>query len=392
MIMRINNYRVYFTSESVTEGHPDKLCDQISDAVLDDVLRQDKYGRVACEVFVSVGLVIVGGEITTKAYVDLPKLVRSLLTDIGYTDTKFGLSAENCAIINIIGKQSPDIAQGVDVGGAGDQGLMIGYACNETKELMPLPIMLAHSLCRRLALVRKQKILPYLRPDGKSQVTVEYQNGKPVRISSVVLAAQHSESILDKTGKKITKKAREEIIETVVKDVIPRHLLDKNTKYFVNETGKFVVGGPQSDTGMTGRKLIVDTYGGMVRHGGGAFSGKDPTKVDRTASYFARYVAKNCVAAGVCDKMELSLAYVIGRAEPTHISINTFGTCKISEEKLLRVIKEIFNFTPQGMIDKLNLRRPIYLPTACYGHFGRNEKNFTWEQTDCVDEIRRAVR
>ncbi|MEO0072351.1 MAG: methionine adenosyltransferase [candidate division WOR-3 bacterium] len=387
----MKNKITYYTSESVTEGHPDKICDQIADAVLDDVLRQDKNARVACEVFVSVGLVIVGGEITTTAWVDLQKLVRKLLYDIGYTDTKYGLSAENCAIINIIGRQSPDIAQGVDVGGAGDQGLMIGYACNETKEYMPLPIMLAHKLVRRLADVRKNKILDYLGPDGKSQVTVEYENDQPKRISSVVIAAQHTEKILDKTGKRITKKAREEIIETVVKAVLPEYLLDKNTQYFVNETGKFVVGGPQSDTGMTGRKIIVDTYGGIVRHGGGAFSGKDPTKVDRTASYFARYVAKNFVASGVCDKMELSLAYVIGRKEPTQISINTFGTSRVPEEKLLKVIKELFDFTPQGMIQKLNLRRPIYLPTACYGHFGRNEKTFTWEALDSVDQIKKAL-
>ncbi|MEO0092430.1 MAG: methionine adenosyltransferase [candidate division WOR-3 bacterium] len=382
---------IFYTSESVTEGHPDKICDQISDAVLDDVLRQDKYGRVACEVFVSVGLVIVGGEITTKAYVDLPVLVRKLLYDIGYTDTKYGLSAENCAIINIIGRQSPDIAQGVDIGGAGDQGLMIGYACRETKELMPLPIMLAHKLCHRLASVRKNKILDYLGPDGKSQVTVEYEDDKPKRVTSVVIAAQHTEDILDKTGRKITKRAREEIIETVVKPVIPKNLLDNNTKYYVNETGKFVIGGPQSDTGMTGRKLIVDTYGGMARHGGGAFSGKDPTKVDRTASYFARYVAKNCVAAGICDKMELSLAYVIGRADPLHIGVNTFGTGKIPDHELLKIIKEIFDFTPLGMIKKLNLRRPIYLPTACYGHFGREEENFTWEKLDSVETIKKAT-
>ncbi|MCX8015083.1 MAG: methionine adenosyltransferase, partial [candidate division WOR-3 bacterium] len=295
-MIKKNLLNTFFTSESVTEGHPDKLCDQISDAVLDEVLRQDKYGRVACEVFVSVGLVIVGGEITTTAWVDLQSLVRKLLSEIGYTDTKYGLSAENCAIINIIGKQSPDIAQGVDVGGAGDQGLMIGYACNETKEFMPLPIMLAHRLCQRLAEVRKKKILGYLGPDGKSQVTVQYENGKPIRISSVVIAAQHTEDVLDKTGKRITQKAREEIIEQVVKAVIPAYLLDKSTKYFVNETGKFVVGGPQSDTGMTGRKIIVDTYGGIVRHGGGAFSGKDPTKVDRSAAYLGRYIAKNIVA------------------------------------------------------------------------------------------------
>jgi S-adenosylmethionine synthetase len=387
-----NNYMTtFFTSESVTEGHPDKICDQISDAVLDNVLRQDAYGRVACEVFVSVGLVMVGGEITTKSYVDLQPLVRKLLYEIGYTETKYGLSAENCAIINAIGTQSPDIAQGVDVGGAGDQGLMIGYACNETKELMPLPIMLAHKLCRRLAFVRKNKILKYLGPDGKSQVTVQYENGKPQRISSVVIASQHTKEILDRTGNKITKTARGQIIEQVIKNVIPENLLDSQTKYYVNETGKFVVGGPQSDTGMTGRKLIVDTYGGLVRHGGGAFSGKDPTKVDRTASYFARYVAKNCVAAGICDKMELSLAYVIGRAEPTHISINTYGTGMMSDEKIEKLIKNLFDFTPLSMIKKLDLRRPIYLPTAAYGHFGREEKNFTWEKLDSVEMIKKAV-
>ncbi len=389
--MKKNLTKTFFTSESVTEGHPDKICDQISDAVLDEVLRQDPYGRVACEVFVSVGLVMVGGEISTKSYVDLPKLVRKLLFNIGYTDTKYGLSAENCAILNAIGTQSPDIAQGVDVGGAGDQGLMIGYACRETKELMPLPIMLAHKLCKRLAFVRKNKLLKYLGPDGKSQVTVQYEDDKPTRISSVVIASQHTDEILDKSGNKITKKARQEIVENVIKYVIPKNLLDAQTKYFVNETGKFVVGGPQSDTGMTGRKLIVDTYGGLVRHGGGAFSGKDPTKVDRTASYFARYVAKNCVAAGLSDKMEISLAYVIGRADPTHISINTFGTGKMSDEKLEEVIKDLFDFTPAAMIKRLDLRRPIYLPTAAYGHFGREEKNFTWEKLDSVEIIKKAI-
>jgi len=389
--MKNKSTRTFFTSESVTEGHSDKLCDQISDAVLDDVLRQDKMGRVACETFVSVGLVIVGGEITTLAWVDIQKLVRNLLHEVGYTETKYGLSANNCAVLNVIGRQSPDIAQGVDTGGAGDQGLMIGYACNETKELMPLPIILAHKLCRRLAYVRKNNILDYLGPDGKSQVTVQYENGKPVRISSIVIATQHTEKILDKTGNKITNKARQEIIETVVKNVIPKRLLDQSTKYYVNETGKFVVGGPQSDTGMTGRKLIVDTYGGLVRHGGGAFSGKDPTKVDRTASYFARYVAKNCVAAGLCDKMEISLAYVIGRADPTHISVNTFNTGIIPDEKIERLIKELFDFTPKGMINKLDLRRPIFLSTASYGHFGRNEKNFTWEKLDSVSRIKKAI-
>ncbi|MEO0093171.1 MAG: methionine adenosyltransferase [candidate division WOR-3 bacterium] len=383
--------KTFFTSESVTEGHPDKICDQISDAVLDEVLRQDKYGRVACETFVTVGLVIVGGEITTKAWVDLQKLVRGLLTDIGYTDTKYGLSAENCAILNAIGTQSPDIAQGVDIGGAGDQGLMIGYATNETEEFMPLPIVLAHKLTRRLAEVRKKRILPYLGPDGKSQVTVEYENGRPIRVESVVIAAQHTEEILDKTGKRITKKAKEEIIEKVIKPVVPAELRDSNTRYYVNETGKFVVGGPQSDTGMTGRKIIVDTYGGMAHHGGGAFSGKDPTKVDRSASYMARYVAKNCVAAGLCEKIEIRLAYVIGRIDPIHISINTFNTGTVADEIILKTIKKLFDFTPRGMIEWLKLRRPIYLPTACYGHFGRNEPNFTWEKLDMVKELKTEI-
>jgi S-adenosylmethionine synthetase len=381
----------FFTSESVTEGHPDKLCDQISDAVLDEVLRQDARGRVACETFSTVGLVIVGGEITTTGYVDLPNVIRKLIKNIGYTDTRYGLSGDNCAILNAIGTQSPDIAQGVDVGGAGDQGLMIGYACSETKELMPLPIMLAHKLVRRLAEVRKNGILAYLGPDGKSQVTVEYDNGKPVRVDSVVIAAQHTDAILDKSGKKITQDARDEIIEKVVKAVVPAELRDSKTNYYVNETGKFVIGGPQSDTGMTGRKIIVDTYGGKVLHGGGAFSGKDPSKVDRSASYMARYVAKNCVAAGLCSELELRLAYVIGRKDPLDIGIKTNGTGKISDEKILTLIKEHFDFTPKGMITKLNLLRPIYLTTAAYGHFGREEATFTWEACDMAATLNKAA-
>uniref|UniRef100_A0A7V3ZV94 S-adenosylmethionine synthase n=1 Tax=candidate division WOR-3 bacterium TaxID=2052148 RepID=A0A7V3ZV94_UNCW3 len=381
----------FFTSESVTEGHPDKICDQISDAVLDEILKQDEYARVACETFVTVGLVIVGGEITTTGWVDLQKVVRGLLKEIGYTDTRYGLSADNCAILNAIGTQSPDIAIGVNRGGAGDQGLMIGYATKETKELMPLPIMLAHKLTKRLAEVRKKKILPYLGPDGKSQVTVEYRDGKPVRVDSVVIAAQHTEEVLDKTGEKMSEEAKEEIIEKVVKAVIPEEYIDRNTKFYVNETGKFVIGGPQSDTGMTGRKIIVDTYGGKIRHGGGAFSGKDPTKVDRSASYMTRYVAKNLVASGVCDEVEISVAYVIGRPDPLHISLNTFNTGKVKDEILLQLVKELFDFTPKGMIEHLKLRRPIYLPTACYGHFGREEENFTWEKLDMVEEIRRRL-
>jgi S-adenosylmethionine synthetase len=383
--------KYFFTSESVTEGHPDKMCDQISDAVLDSLLRQDSLARVACETFVTVGLVIVGGEITVKkgAFIDLPKLVRKLVKEIGYTDAKYGFSADSCAILNAIGTQSPDIAQGVDVGGAGDQGLMIGYACKETPELMPLPIMLSHKLCSRLAEVRKKNILPYLCPDGKSQVTVEYEDSIPRRVDTVILACQHTEEILDRTKKKITQKAREEIKENVVKPVIGKDLLDSRTKYFVNATGKFVVGGPQSDTGMTGRKIIVDTYGGAVPHGGGAFSGKDPTKVDRSATYAARYIAKNVVAAGLADKLMIQLAYVIGVADPVSIMVNSFGTLKISHQKLEQLIRKHFQLTPGGIIEMLNLRRPIYRDTAAYGHFGRTGAGFTWEKTDKVKELRR---
>jgi S-adenosylmethionine synthetase len=378
-----------FTSESVTEGHPDKVCDQISDAVLDDLLRQDPLARVACEAFVTVGLVIVGGEITTIGYVDLPKLVRRVVKGIGYTDPKYGFSAEGCAILNAIGSQSPDIAQGVDTGGAGDQGLMIGYACRETPELMPLPIMLAHKLCRRLSLVRREGILPYLGPDGKSQVTVEYHDGVPRRVDTVILASQHTEDILDSTGKMITRKAREEIIEKVVKPVIGGELLDDKTRFFINATGKFIIGGPQSDTGMTGRKIIVDTYGGMVPHGGGAFSGKDPTKVDRSATYAARYVAKNIVAAGLADTLTIQLAYVIGVADPVSINVNSFGTLKVSHEKLNELIRKHFQLTPAGIMEMLNLRRPIYQQTAAYGHFGRSEPEFTWEKTDKAEDLKK---
>ena len=381
--------KYFFTSESVTEGHPDKMCDQISDAVLDELIKQDPLSRVACETFVTVGLVIVGGEITSKGYVDLPKLVRPLIKDIGYTDPKYGFSAEACAILNAIGTQSPDISQGVDVGGAGDQGLMVGFACKETPELMPMPIILAHKLCSRLAEVRKKNILPYLGPDGKSQVTVEYDNGIPKRVDTIILASQHTEEILDKSGKTITQKARKEMIEKVVKPVIDKELLDNKTKYFVNATGKFVIGGPQSDAGVTGRKIIVDTYGGTVPHGGGAFSGKDPTKVDRSATYAARYIAKNVVAAGLADKLMIQLAYVIGVADPVSIMINSFGTVKIPHKKLEELIRKHFQLTPSGIIEMLDLRRPIYRETAAYGHFGRTGPGFTWERTDKVKDLKR---
>jgi S-adenosylmethionine synthetase len=387
--MPARNY--LFTSESVTEGHPDKMCDQISDAVLDELIRQDPLARVACEAFVTVGLVIVGGEITTGGYVDLPNLVRKLVRDVGYTDARFGFSAEGCAILNAIGHQSADIAQGVDAGGAGDQGLMIGYACRETPELMPLPIMLAHKLCRRLAEVRKQRILPYLGPDGKSQVTVEYEEGVPKRVDTIILACQHTKEILDPDGKMITPKAREEIIENVVKPIIEKELLDDKTKYFVNATGKFMIGGPQSDTGMTGRKIIVDTYGGTVPHGGGAFSGKDPTKVDRSATYAARYIAKNVVAAGLADKLMIQFAYVIGVADPVSIMINSSGTLKIPHERLQELIRKRFQLTPAGIMEMLNLRRPIYQQTAAYGHFGRGEPDFTWEKTDKAEDLKKEA-
>ena len=376
------------TSESVTEGHPDKLCDQISDGILDEVLRQDPQGRVACETFVTMGLVIVGGEVTTHSYVDVHKLVRKIVKDVGYTNPHFGFDYESCAILNAIHSQSPDIAQGVNRGGAGDQGLMIGYACDETPELMPLPIILAHKLAMRLAEVRKKGILKFLGPDGKSQVSVEYRSGKPMRVDSVVLASQHTPEILDKTGQRITKAARRQIINAVAKPVLGEWI-DKDTKFYVNETGKFVVGGPQSDTGMTGRKLIVDTYGGIVSHGGGAFSGKNPTKVDRSATYMARYVAKNIVAAGLARKCLVQLAYVIGRADPLAVYVDAFGTAKVSETKLAKLIRKHFALTPRGIIDALDLLRPIYRKTAAYGHFGRTGEHFNWEKTDKVTLLRK---
>jgi S-adenosylmethionine synthetase len=378
-----------FTSESVTEGHPDKVCDQISDAVLDDVLRQDPGGRVACETFITVGLVIVGGEITTTEYVDIHTLVRRLIRDIGYTDSKYGFNHETCAILNAIGPQSPDIAQGVNTGGAGDQGLMVGFACRETPELMPLPIMMAHKLTRRLSEVRKKGILGYLGPDGKSQVTVEYRGGRPARIHTIVLSSQHTTEILDATGKQITEQARQEIIERVAKHAIDPALLDDRTIFYVNPTGKFVIGGPQCDTGMTGRKIIVDTYGGMAPHGGGAFSGKDPTKVDRSATYMARHIAKNIVAAELADRCTVQLAYAIGVAEPVSVMVFCDGTEKVPNGRLEKLIRKHFDLTPRGIVETLRLCRPIYTPTAAYGHFGRTEETFTWERTDRVADLQK---
>jgi len=380
--------RRLITSESVGNGHPDKVCDQISDAVLDSVLREDPKGRVACETFVSMGLVIVGGEITTTTYVDVHKLVRKVLKDIGYTHQKYGFDANTCSILNAINSQSPDIAQGVDAGGAGDQGIMFGYATDETPELMPLPITLAHKLVKRVEDVRTSGTLSYLGPDCKSQVTVEYQDDKPMRVDAVVLACQHTEDILDKTGKKITEKARKEIIETVAQPIVGKWA-DSKTKYYVNETGKFVIGGPQSDTGVTGRKIVVDTYGGTVSHGGGAFSGKDPTKVDRSAAYMARYVTKNIVAAKLAKKCLIQFSYVIGRAEPVSVMVETYGTGEVSDERLVELVCKHFDLTPRGIIKHLDLLKPHYLKTATYGHFGRDE--FPWEKTDKAEILRKEA-
>jgi S-adenosylmethionine synthetase len=379
------NGRHLFTSESVTEGHPDKIADQISDAVLDALLAQDPYSRVACETVVTTGLAFIAGEITTKAYADLPGIVRDTIKGVGYTRAKYGFDYETCAVISAIHEQSPDIAMGVDPGGAGDQGLMFGYASNETEELMPLPIMLAHKLTRRLSQVRKDEILDYLRPDGKSQVTVEYEGDRPARVEAVIISAQHSSLVKVET-------IREDVLEKVIHAVIPSALLDAKTKYFINPTGRFVVGGPQGDCGLTGRKIIVDTYGGVGSHGGGAFSGKDPTKVDRSASYMARHVAKNIVAAGLADKVEIQFAYAIGVPEPVSIMADTFGTGKVDESRLVEAIREIFPLTPKGIIEYLNLRRAIYKKTAAYGHFGRNEPEFSWEQTDKAEALRHFLK
>lgn len=387
----MNKNSFFFTSESVTEGHPDKVCDQISDAVLDEVLKQDKNGRVACETFITVGLVIVGGEITTTGYVDVNDLARNVLRGIGYTDPKYGFHYKTCAILNAIGAQSPDIAQGVDTGGAGDQGLMIGYAVNQTEELMPLPISLAHRLTGRLSEVRKKGILPYLGPDGKSQVTVEFEDGNPKRIDTVLISSQHTEEILDDTGKMITNKAKDEIVQEVVVKTLPKELLDDKTRYLVNPTGKFVIGGPQSDTGMTGRKIIVDTYGGSAPHGGGAFSGKDPTKVDRSATYMARYIAKNIVSAGLASECLIQLAYAIGVAEPVSVMADTGGTGKIPDKELTKLIRDNFELTPKGIIKYLKLISPIYRKTAAYGHFGRELPEFTWEKTDKADDLKKGI-
>jgi S-adenosylmethionine synthetase len=375
--------RHIFTSESVTEGHPDKMADQISDAVLDAVLAEDPTGRVACEVLVTTGICVVSGEITTKTYVDVPKLARSVIADIGYTDAEMGFDAKTCGVLNTIQSQSPDIAMGVDTGGAGDQGLMFGFACNETPELMPLPVMLAHKLVRQLSEVRRAGTLKFLRPDGKSQVSVEYIDGKPARIDAVVVSTQHDDDVSTET-------LRTEVKKHIIDPILPKHMIDANTKFHINPTGRFVIGGPHGDTGLTGRKIIVDTYGGMGRHGGGAFSGKDPTKVDRSACYMARYVAKNIVASGLADRCEVQLAYAIGVAEPVSVMVDTFGTGKIEAERLVELIRANFSLTPKGMIDSLKLRRPIYRKTAAFGHFGRTEDTFTWEATDKAAALKEA--
>jgi S-adenosylmethionine synthetase len=373
-----------FTSESVTEGHPDKIADQISDAVLDAALTEDPTARVACETLVTTGLVVIAGEITTSARVDFTKVARDTIRQIGYTRAKFGFDSETCSVLSALDRQSPDIAMGVDTGGAGDQGLMFGFACNETPELMPLPIQLAHMLVKRLSEVRKSEDLPYLRPDGKSQVTVEYRDGRPFRVEAVVISSQHDPNVTND-------KLRSEISEHVIRHTVSSDLLDEGTKFHINPTGRFVTGGPQGDAGLTGRKIIVDTYGGYAPHGGGAFSGKDPTKVDRSAAYMARYIAKNIVAAGLADRCLVQLAYAIGVAEPVSVLVDTKGTGRISEHALVKLVRDHFLMTPKGIIEALDLRRPIYLATAAYGHFGRDEAGFTWEKTDKAEALRAAA-
>jgi len=373
--------RHLFTSESVTEGHPDKIADQISDAILDAILTQDPVSRVACETLVTTGLAVVAGEITTSAYVDFQEVVRATINEIGYNRGKYGFDAETCAVLSSIHSQSPDIAMGVDTGGAGDQGLMFGYACTETEELMPMPIMLAHKLVKGLSMMRREGVLDYLRPDGKSQVTVEYDGHKPVRVDTVVVSSQHSSTVSQDT-------LREDITDKIVHKVIPAHMMDKNTRILINPTGRFVTGGPHGDAGVTGRKIIVDTYGGAAPHGGGAFSGKDPTKVDRSASYMARYVAKNIVAAGLAERCMVQLAYAIGVAEPVSVLIDTFDTGLTDDGKIGEIVREQFKMTPRGIIETLDLRRPIYRKTAAFGHFGRTEPEFTWERTDKAKGLR----
>ena len=373
-----------FTSESVTEGHPDKIADQISDAVLDEVMSQDPKGRVACETLVTTGLVVVAGEITTIAHVNYDEIARETVRQVGYDNAEYGFDADTCAVVCTVKRQSPDIAMGVDTGGAGDQGLMFGYACNETEELMPMPIQLAHHLTHRLSEVRKHKKVEFLRPDGKSQVTVEYRDGQPYRVDCVVISTQHSDTVTNED-------LRAAVMEHVIKPIVPSKMLDKNTKFHINPTGRFVIGGPMGDAGLTGRKIIVDTYGGYSRHGGGAFSGKDPSKVDRSACYMARYIAKNVVAAGLASRAEVQLAYAIGVAEPVSVMVDTFGTATIPEEKITQIVRENFKLTPKAIIETLDLRKPVYKPTAAYGHFGRTGTGFTWERTDRADALKKAA-
>jgi len=373
-----------FTSESVTEGHPDKIADQISDAVLDEVMRQDPKGRVACETLVTTGLVVVAGEITTSAHVNYDEIVRETVRQVGYDNAKYGFDSDTCAVVCTVKRQSPDIAMGVDTGGAGDQGLMFGFACDETEELMPMPIQLAHRLTQRLSEVRKNGKTSFFRPDGKSQVTVEYRDGKPARVDCVVISTQHSDDVS-------TDALRSAVVEQVIQPIVPAHMLDSRTKFHINPTGRFVIGGPMGDAGLTGRKIIVDSYGGYSRHGGGAFSGKDPSKVDRSACYMARYIAKNVVAAGLASRAEVQLAYAIGVAEPVSVMVDSFGTSAVPEERITQLVRENFALTPKGIIETLDLRKPIYKPTAAYGHFGRTGPGFTWERTDRADALRKAA-